>query len=67
LQNDWVEPFKFRTSITGGKMPVNTLLAGILFGFPRTQLFIESLNARDSLEIPLLGGEDRERTEAYIS
>jgi hypothetical protein len=34
LQNDRIEAFKFRASNTGGKMPINTLLAGITFSFP---------------------------------
>jgi hypothetical protein len=48
LQNDRVKSFKFRTGITSGKMPVNTLLGGVTSGFPGKQLFIERLNARDS-------------------
>jgi hypothetical protein len=48
LQNDRVKSFKFRTGITDGKMPINTLLSGVTSGFPGTQFFIEPLNAWDS-------------------
>jgi hypothetical protein len=45
LHDERVKPFKFRTGGISGKVPGNTLLAGIPLSFLRKRFFIESRKA----------------------